>query len=512
MSADAMLLRLIADDELYCAKNLKIRTKEGKVLPFIWNDAQRILHAAIEEQKAEKGWVRIIVLKGRQQGISTYVAARFYKKTSMAKGKRTMILTHLDSATKNLFGMAKTFYEQSASVLRPAAKANSSNELSFGKLDDSGYKVATAGSPAAGRSGTIQYLHASEMAFYPNAQEIMAGLGQSLPLVEGTEGIIESTANGLGNLFHEYWVMAESGKSDYKAVFIPWFADRDYRRNDLVVDLSDDDVEYMEAYGLDEDQMSWRAAKISTDFAGDQDWFNQEYPATVDLAFQRIGHRPLINTIKVSLARKRPLKSAQRIGAHVVGLDPGRGGDPSSFIHRQGRVAWGLERNTSADTMAVAGQAARMLREDPTIRMMFIDIGGIGAGVYDRLVELGFGDRVTAVNFGGSATDDRKYFNKRCEMWGEMAEWIHDDITPCIPDDDRLHGDLTSARGDQFSSNGQLKLDKKEVIKKTLRRSPDDGDALALTFAEPVAADDIFTEDWKAKLMRRNSRKSAMGA
>ena len=144
--------------------------------------------------------------------------------------------------------------------------------------------------------------------------------------------------------------------------------------------------------------------------------------------------------------------------------------------------------------------------------MMFIDIGGIGAGVYDRLVELGFGDRVTAVNFGGSATDDRKYFNKRCEMWGEMAEWIHDDITPCIPDDDRLHGDLTSARGDQFSSNGQLKLDKKEVIKKTLRRSPDDGDALALTFAEPVAADDIFTEDWKAKLMRRNSRKSAMGA
>ena len=200
MSADAMLLRLIADDELYCAKNLKIRTKEGKVLPFIWNDAQRILHAAIEEQKAEKGWVRIIVLKGRQQGISTYVAARFYKKTSMAKGKRTMILTHLDSATKNLFGMAKTFYEQSASVLRPAAKANSSNELSFGKLDDSGYKVATAGSPAAGRSGTIQYLHASEMAFYPNAQEIMAGLGQSLPLVEGTEGIIESTANGLGKI------------------------------------------------------------------------------------------------------------------------------------------------------------------------------------------------------------------------------------------------------------------------------------------------------------------------
>lgn len=511
MSADAMLSQLIQDDELYCAKNLKIRTKEGAITPFEWNDAQRILHDAIEKQKADKGWVRIIVLKGRQQGISTYVAARFYKRTCMGFGKRTMILTHLDAATQNLFGMAKTFHELSDGTLRPATKANSGTELSFAKLR-SGYKVATAGSPGAGRSDTIQYLHASEMAFWPNAQKIMAGLGQTVPLIEGSEAIIESTANGMGNLFHEFWVLAEKGESDYLAVFIPWFADSGYRRDATGLEMSDEDYEYQEAYGLDLEQMAWRASKIKTDFANDQNWFNQEYPATVDLAFQRIGHKPLINTTKIALARKKPLKNAQRIGAHVVGLDPGRGGDPSSFIHRQGRVAWGLDRNTSADTMAVAGQAARMLREDPSIRMMFIDIGGIGAGVYDRLVELGFGDRVTAVNFGAAATDQRKYFNKRAEMWGEMAEWIHDDITPCIPDDDRLHGDLTSARGDQYSSNGQLKLDKKEDIKKVLRRSPDDGDALALTFAEPVAADDQFTEDWKAQLMRRNARRSAMSA
>lgn len=511
MSADAMLSQLISDDELYCARNLKIRTKKGEIFPFVWNDAQRILHAAIEKQRAEKGWVRIIVLKGRQQGISTYVAARFYKHTCTGFGKRTMILTHLDAATQNLFGMAKTFFELSDATLKPAIKANSGTELSFAKLR-SGYKVATAGSPGAGRSDTIQYLHASEMAFWPNAHKIMAGLGQTVPLIEGSEAIIESTANGMGNLFHEFWVLAESGESDYQAVFIPWFADRDYRRDAKGFEFSEEDEEYQEAYGLDEEQMAWRAAKIKTDFAGDHNWFNQEYPATVDLAFQRIGHKPLINTVKVSLARKRPLKNAQRIGAHVVGLDPGRGGDPSSFIHRQGRVAWGLERNTSADLMVVAGTAARMLRDDKTIRMMFIDVGGIGAGIYDRLVELGFGDRVTAVNFGGKASDERKYVNKRSEMWGEMAEWIHDEITPCIPDDDRLHGDLTSARGDQYSSNGQLKLDKKEVIKKELRRSPDDGDALALTFAEPVSADDQHIDDWKAQLMRRNARKSAMSA
>jgi hypothetical protein len=175
-------------------------------------------------------------------------------------------------------------------------------------------------------------------------------------------------------------------------------------------------------------------------------------------------------------------------------------------------VAWGIERNNVPDTMAVAGQAARMFQDDPTIRMMFIDIGGLGAGIYDRLVELGYGDRVTAVNFGAGASDQRKYFNKRCEMWGEMAEWLHDDIAPCVPDDDQLHGDLTSVAKDKYSSNGQLKLLSKEEAKKIIGRSPDDGDALALTFAEPVSADDQFTEDWKAQLMRRNARKSAMSA
>ncbi|EIK96059.1 hypothetical protein PMM47T1_13905 [Pseudomonas sp. M47T1] len=512
MSADAMLSQLMTDDELYCARNLKIRTKEGEILPFVWNDAQRALHARIEQQKVDKGWVRAIVLKGRQQGISTYVAGRFYKRTSMGFGKRTMILTHLDSATQNLFGMAKTFFELSDDTLRPTIKANSGTELSFAKLR-SGYKVATAGSPGAGRSDTIQYLHASEMAFWANAQKIMAGLGQTVPLIDGSEAIIESTANGMGNLFHQFWVLAVGGKSDYMAVFIPWFVEQGYRRavpKDF--ELSDEDLEYMEAYDLDEEQMAWRAGKIATDFAGDVDWFNQEYPATPDLAFQKVGHKPLIKTTKVSLARKKLAAHMQRIGAHVVGLDPARGGDTSTFIHRQGRVAWGIERNNVPDTMAVAGQAVRMLRDDPSIRMMFIDIGGLGAGIYDRLVELGFGDRVTAVNFGAAASDSRKYANKRCEMWGEMADWVHDDITPSIPDDDQLHGDLTSASKDKYTSNGQLKLKPKEDAKKEIGRSPDDGDALALTFAEPVSADDQFTEDWKAKMMRRNARKSAMSA
>ncbi|WFS20638.1 hypothetical protein P9K38_09980 [Pseudomonas sp. 905_Psudmo1] len=511
-TADNLLARLIEDDELYCAKNLKIRDKKGDILPFVWNDAQRLLHQKIEEQLAKVGWVRVIVLKGRQQGVSTYVAARFYKRTSMRFGKRTMIITHVDAATQNLFGMAKTYYELSDDTLRPATKNNNGTELNFARLR-SGYKVATAGSKHAGRSDTIQYLHGSEVAFWPNAINIMAGLGQTVPLMPGSEAILESTANGLANLFHSMWTLAVAGKSEYLAVFIPWFIQSEYRREvPEEFELSADEAEYQETFGLSDEQMAWRQAKTNTDFAGDFAWFDQEYPATPDMAFQRVGHKALVNTLAVARARKVEPAHIQAIGAHVVGVDPARFGDDSTaIIHRQGRKAWGLQKIDQFDTMAVVGIIVRMLEDDKTIRRVFVDIGGLGAGIYDRLVELGYGDRVTAVNFGSKATDERKYFNKRSEMWGEMAEWIADMITPSIPDCDKLHADLT-APGYRYSSNGQIKLDSKEEIKKELKKSPDAGDALALTFALPIASSDIEVPEWKRRLIAGRGRKSAMSA
>lgn len=511
-STDQLLARLIEDDELYCAKNLKIRDKEGKILPFVWNDAQRLLHAKVEAQLVEKGWVRVIVLKGRQQGISTYVGGRFYKRTSMRFGKRTMIITHLDAATQNLFGIVKTYHELGDDTLKPQTKNNNGTELNFNKLRSS-YRVATAGSKHAGRSDTIQYLHGSEVAMWPNAIQIMAGLGQTVPMANGSEMILESTGMGLANLFHGMWTMAVAGKSDFLAVFIPWFIQKEYRREvPPGFELTSEEIEYQETFGLDDEQMAWRQAKINTDFQGDANWFDQEYPATPDMAFQRVGHKALVNTLAVTKARKINAKHLQAIGAHVIGVDPARfGDDDTAIIHRQGRKAWGLDKVNGYDTMAVTGKVVRLLDDDKTIKMAFIDIGGLGAGVYDRLVELGYGDRVTAVNFGSKASDERKYFNKRSEMWGEMAEWLADMITPSIPDDDALHADLT-APGYKHSSNGQIKLDPKEKIKKDLGKSPDAGDALALTFALPIAASDIELPEWKRRLIAGRGRKTAMSA
>jgi len=353
--------------------------------------------------------------------------------------------------------MVKTYFDLIPwDDVKPVLKANSGTELSFSKLR-SGYKVATAGSKNAGRSDTVQFLHGSEVAFWPNAQEIMAGLGQTVPLIAGSEVILESTANGLNNLFHQMWCKACEGKSDYMPVFLPWFIEKNYRRplpEGFV--YTEEEAAYADTFNLDPQQM----------------------------AFQRVGHVPLIDTLKVYAARQQNLSKRERQGVHVVGLDPARGGDTSTFIHRWGRQAFDLERIDSSDTMEIAGRAARMLSEDDTIERLYIDIGGLGADIYDRLCEMGWGKKVDPVNFGSKASDTRQYFNKRCEIWGRIKDWLHDAITPDIPDDDLLHGDLCSVAGDTFSSLGQLKLEPKEKVREKLGRSPDAADALALTFAE----------------------------
>ena len=188
-------------DFLYFAPRcLSIRTKSGKITPLRLNKAQQYLHAKIEEQRRTLGKVRVIGLKGRQQGFSTYTEARFYHKTCLGFGKRSVVMTHLQDSTEALFEMVNRYHEHMLPELRPPTEAASAKELLFAGRD-SGYTVATAGSRGIGRGRTIQYFHASELAFWRNAEDHFAGIGQTVPDERGTEIIIESTANGVGNLF-----------------------------------------------------------------------------------------------------------------------------------------------------------------------------------------------------------------------------------------------------------------------------------------------------------------------
>jgi hypothetical protein len=481
--------KLRCDFPLYAKSCLKIRTKSGEIQPLRLNTAQQYIHKCIEEQRANTGKVRVICLKGRQQGCSTYVEGRLYWRTSLNKGKRAFILTHDSEATSTIFELAKRYHDHAPPFMRPSTAASNARELIFDKLD-SGYKVGTAGSKAVGRGSTIQYLHASEAAFWPNAEDHFAGLMQAIPGGPGTEVILESTANGVGGLFHRLWQEAEAGESEYQAIFVPWFWQEEYR---LPVPqgfaLEPDELDYCNAYGLDMGQMAWRRNKLRE--LGDPLLFRQEYPATPSEAFVTTGVDAYIPGDLVAQARRD--WRVEGYGPIVVGVDPARfGRDRTSIIYRQGRKAYGLEYMQGADTMAVAGKVRGILEGKTKVDRIFIDIGGLGAGIVDRLHEMGFKSVVRGINFGGTANDPVRYRNKRAEMWGGVKEWLCQEAPVQIPDSDSLHADLV-APSYKFTSANQLLLESKEDMVKRGLRSPDGADALALTFAEPVVTPEMQT-------------------
>jgi hypothetical protein len=210
--------------------------------------------------------------------------------------------------------------------------------------------------------------------------------------------------------------------------------------------------------------------------------------------FPRTGSNQFIGREVVEIASTR--ESQPDEGAPLLmGIDVARYGDDESVIRmRKGRDArtFPVFRYKGLSTMDLASSAAALI-EKFNPHAVFVDGGGVGGGVVDRLKQLGY--RVIEVQSGERASDTEKYLNKRAEMWGEMREWL---MFGYIDRDDRLIDDLTGPEYD-IALKGQIKLETKDSMKKRGLASPDDADALALTFAERIAHTDIH-------LVNRHSR------
>lgn len=481
--SELLIKKIRSSFETYAGRALWIKIKAGQHKRLLFNSAQRYLDGKINEQLAQTGKVRVLVLKGRQQGISTYTEGRFYYQVTGGFGRKAFILTHEDKATKNLFSMASRYHEKMDPSLRPSTKRDSATELYFDRLD-SGYGVGTAKTKGTGRSDMIQYFHGSEVAFWPNQDEHVAGILQALPNAPGTEAILETTGNGK-EMFYDLWQEAMRGKNQWWPIFIPWFWQDEYRIDNYPVDfeLSMEEREYKELYSLDLAQMAWRRDKINTDFRGKEWIFQQEYPAYPDEAFQGNAGTGLIESRHVIAARKGERQTPY--GPKIIGLDVARQGkDRSAAIYRQGRHVHWTRTYDEPDLMSTAGWAARIYDEIKPDAMFIDETGGYGAAVVDRMRERGY--NVIGIQFGGSAIEPKRYKNKRAEMWGEMNDWFREGGVS-IPDEDDLHSDLIGPQEKRDSSD-RLVLESKEDMMKRGVPSPDKGDALALTFAQPVTA------------------------
>lgn len=286
--------RLRDDFAYYCQHCVKIRTKEGTIAPLILNTVQERFVERVTDQMLRTGKVRMLVVKARQQGLSSVISAWQYWWLSQRKAQKGLVMAHVAESTTTLFDMYHRIHSNAPKIVQPSTKYSSRTELVFSELD-SGLRVATAGGKGVARGEMLNVVHLSEVAFWPDtfAQNNFNGLIQAVPDKPGTAAFLESTANGMTGVFYEQYKVAKSGESGYELFFSAWFESAEYRDDSYpqpFIHTPEEDV-LVARHGLDDAQLWWRRRKIATNGA---DLFKQEYPATAEEAFISTG-RPIFN-------------------------------------------------------------------------------------------------------------------------------------------------------------------------------------------------------------------------
>jgi len=294
--------------QFYSEQFLKILTKSNELLPFCFNNEQKIVDNTINSLKKDNTPVRLIILKARQLGISTYFTSNIYHQAATNFYVKSQVVADDEENTANLFNMCKRYHQFSPEIIRPMKRYSNKKALVFENPDEkqretnpgllSSVTLQTSNKVTAGRSGTVTHLHLSEFAFWANAGLTVTGLMQSVPYKPGTSICIESTANGVagrGEEFFKRWQAAKSGDSDFIPIFFPWFDNPEYEIDPgegFKLDHLEKDL--MDMYPvLTERKMAWRRYKIANEMGSalmrPEEQFMQEYPSCPDEAFIKSG-------------------------------------------------------------------------------------------------------------------------------------------------------------------------------------------------------------------------------
>jgi hypothetical protein len=293
---------------------LKIVNKKSQLVPLIHNIAQLKVHNTLQLQRERGLPVRGIVLKARQFGVSTYIEARNFEDTHRRSNRHACIISADADSTNKVFRMCRTFMEELPRNMQRPLDFSNRKEIVYSKPHRSSLLCQTAGKDVLGRGGTTHLIHATEVAFWPNADVAMLGLLQEVPKevdsIGETDVVIESTACGTSGYFHDkYWQAVDRMKKNsldlngFVPIFLPWHIFPEYRMPLLPemgghLQLIEDEpycevstVELLRSKNiiLTDEQLYWRRYTIDNDCGGDLGKFKQEYPATAREAFQSTG-------------------------------------------------------------------------------------------------------------------------------------------------------------------------------------------------------------------------------
>jgi hypothetical protein len=309
---------------------LKIRTKTRRQM-FRLNRAQR--------EYSRRCTKHNIVLKARQVGITTYIAARFFLQTILHPGTLTVQVAHSRESAEEIFRIVKRFWDQLPDDVRKMCKTSYCNarQIVFSNLD-SQYRVMTA-DENAGRGCTIQNLHCSEVAQWgEKGEEALASLRAAV-VPEG-EIVLESTPNGAGGLFYEEWQRAE--ETGYTRHFFPWWYEESYviKTGPSAHPLAEEEERLKTEHGLTLGQIRWRRKQWASlrglagqEYAEDavtcfrasgECVFDQE---AVDRALHGAGE-PVETRDNHRLAIWLPAQAGRE---YVIGVDPAGGGAEGDY-------------------------------------------------------------------------------------------------------------------------------------------------------------------------------------
>ena len=376
---------------------LNIRSKSRGLVPLIPNRAQREYSQTCGKHN--------IVLKARQLGITTYVAARFFIQTITQPGTVSVQVAHDQESAEEIFKIVHRFWENLPETMRRGAllpsRANV-RQITFSRLD-SEYRVATAADADAGRGLTIHNLHCSEIARWPgNPEETLASLRATVP--NNGEVVLESTPNGAGGVFYQEWQHAD--ETGYRRHFFPWWYDEQYRIDGEVAlqTLTPEERQLMERADLSEAQIAWRRIKRAQlrglavqEYAEDAfSCFRASGECVFDLTAIEQALQATVDPIQTrDNERLKIWFPAQPAKTYIIGADPAGGGSQGDYA-----CATVIERSTGLQCAELHGHfsprelANRLIELGNTYNhgLLVVERNNHGYGVLAYLRSLGYGN------------------------------------------------------------------------------------------------------------------------
>jgi Terminase RNaseH-like domain len=313
---------------------LQVRNKARGLVPLRPNRAQK--------EFSQNCTRRNIVLKARQMGITTYVAARFFIQTITHPGTMTVQVAHDQESAEEIFKIVHRFWENLPETMKRGALLRSRanvRQMVFPRLD-SEYRVATAADVNAGRGLTIHNLHCSEVARWSREpEEALASLRAAVP-VDGNI-VLESTPNGAGGIFYDEWQRAS--ETGYSRHFFPWWYDVEYRDKTGSIDVSPlttEEEELVRRAGLSHSQIGWRRVNraqlrglAAQEYAEDPvSCFRASGECVFELeAIERALENPVRPMMVCENGRLTIWFEPRRGRQYIIGIDPAGGGSEGDY-------------------------------------------------------------------------------------------------------------------------------------------------------------------------------------